>query len=203
MRGDFPDVAQRQIEIIHFAKQVSSAQKIIMCPTYYSYEPILEHLFGKRPSDYWQELGTGLDTDIEIFWTGEKVCSTAYSLDHISEINDELKRHVSLWDNYPVNDGKNTSPYLHLKGFENRPSSLAGKISRHAINPMNAAHLSKIAILTLIDSYRLGNQYDAITSQKKAIEALCEPKLAEQIKKIHLFFSNLDYINYQLKSVKI
>src|SRR5690606_41082942 len=49
MRGDIPDLAARQIEIVNWIRDRTSAQRLIFCPTYYSDDPILDRIFGARP----------------------------------------------------------------------------------------------------------------------------------------------------------
>ncbi|MEM8593817.1 MAG: beta-N-acetylglucosaminidase domain-containing protein [Pseudomonadota bacterium] len=188
MWGDIPDLAELQIDITHTVKQHSRAKTIIMCPSYYTFEPILEELFGARPERYWEDLGAGLDPDIEVFWTGDLVCSTEYSVEGLSSINAAMQRPVTLWDNYPVNDGKKTSPFLHLWAFENRPSELSQCTRRHVANPMNAPFLSKIPLITLSDVYTMGIGYNPRQSQKNALHAVCGEELAQHISQdIHVF----------------
>lgn len=149
MRGDLPDLARIQIELTHIAADVSNANKIIFCPSYYSTDPVLEKVFGKMPDNYWQDLGKGMDESINFFWTGEKVCSESYSSSHLQSVDDIFQRKVFLWDNYPVNDGAIKSQRLHLLPFHSSHANLAPYISGHAANPMNQAHLSQIPLLSL------------------------------------------------------
>src|SRR5258708_24719791 len=75
MRGDLPDLAQTQVEIMHWVAARTKASKLIVCPSYYSDDPVLDRFFGRRPSNYLEDFGRLLDPSIEIFWTGEEVCS--------------------------------------------------------------------------------------------------------------------------------
>lgn len=201
MRGDMPKLAQHQIEITHVVKEHTQAKHIIMCPTYYSYEPILEELFGAMPENYWQDLGAGLDADIEVFWTGDKVCSTAYTAESFAKINEHLQRKVSLWDNYPVNDGRKTSPFLHIKGFENRPAQLSKVLQRHVVNPMNAAFLSQIPLITLNTIYQQQGSYNKQQSQLDALVSVCGEELAKTIAEdLDIFqYQGLETLNEQQK----
>jgi hyaluronoglucosaminidase len=115
MRGDIPNLAQLQIDIVHQAAAHSTAKRIIFCPTYYSFDPVLEKVFGQMPADYWSTLTQQLDKEIDIFWTGEKVCSIGYSQEHLRAVTELLGRKPFLWDNYPVNDGAVKSKLLHLR----------------------------------------------------------------------------------------
>jgi hypothetical protein len=152
MRGDFPELAQTQTDICHFVKANSSFESLIMCPSYYSFDPVLEKVFGEMPKNYWQELGEQLDADIEIFWTGEKVCSEAYPVEHLSKVEEVFQRKVLLWDNYPVNDGARMSPFLHLSKVAGREQCTQAHASGIAINPMNEAFLSQVPMAGLSDS---------------------------------------------------
>lgn len=154
MRGDLPDLANIQIELTHIAADITDANKIIFCPSYYSTDPILEKVFGKMPDNYWQDLGKGMDESIEFFWTGEKVCSESYSSSHLQSIEEIFQRKVFLWDNYPVNDGAIKSQRLHLLPFHSSHADLEPYISGHAVNPMNQAYLSQIPLLSLAIAYK-------------------------------------------------
>ena len=160
MRGDLPHLARNQIQILADIREVSSAKRIVFCPTYYSYDPVLERVFGAMPDRYLEDLGAGLDSTIDIFWTGPRVCSTEYPRQHLEEVTSRLQRKPFLWDNYPVNDSKKMSPFLHLRAFENRGSELADLLSGHAVNPMKQPYLSCIPLATLARSYSLGSGYD-------------------------------------------
>lgn len=178
MKGDLPDLAKQQSDICHIITEYSSAKRIIMCPSYYSTDPVLEKVFGKMPENYWQDLGTFLDSSIDIFWTGEKVCSKNYSEPHLQEITTLLQRKPFLWDNYPVNDGAKMSNFLHIGAFKERPSSLREHISGHAVNPMNQAWLSLIPLHTLMQSYRKNIDISEHEKFSTACKELCGEKLS-------------------------
>ena len=159
MRGDTPDLAAGQIEIVHWTKQRTSATRIIVCPSYYSDDPVLDRVFGARPAGYLEQLGASLAPGIEIFWTGEEVVSRQYSVGHLERVTEQLRRKPFLWDNYPVNDGQRMSQYLHLRGFTGRQAAIAGNIRAHAVNPALQPTLTRIPALTLAESYRMGDDY--------------------------------------------
>ena len=46
MRGDIPNLANLQIDYMHQVAELSTAKRIIFCPTYYSFDPVLEKVFG-------------------------------------------------------------------------------------------------------------------------------------------------------------
>ena len=145
-------MASLQLALCDRIRLKAKAERIIVCPSYYTTDPILEKLFGPRPSDYWQTLGNGLDADIDFFWTGEQVCSATYSKDNLELITEQLQRPPVLWDNYPVNDGQKLSRHLHLKAFDS-PVFLSQLTAGHFANPMNQAYLSQLPLATLAFQY--------------------------------------------------
>ena len=173
MRGDVPDLAKRQVAIVEWMRERTSATRVIVCPSYYSDDPILDRVFGNRPDRYVEEMGERLPPEVGVFWTGEEVISRQFSVGHLERVTKQLGRKPILWDNYPVNDGHRRSQYLHLRGFTGRPASIAGHITAHAINPAVQPMLSRIPALTLVDSYRLGDAYSYGESfRRAAIEVL-------------------------------
>ncbi len=149
MKGDFEDLADRQIEICHFVKEYVDFDRLLMCPSYYCFDPILEQVFGTMPSNYLEDLGHGLDSDIDVFWTGEKVCSEEYSPEHLAQVSQLLRRKPFIWDNYPVNDGARMSPFLHLSQTNGREHCHDEWVAGCAVNPMNEAFLSQIPLASL------------------------------------------------------
>lgn len=145
-------MASLQLALCDRIRLKAKAERIIVCPSYYTTDPILEKLFGPRPTDYWSALGNGLDSDIDFFWTGEQVCSATYSEDNLALITEQLQRPPVLWDNYPVNDGQKLSRHLHLKAFDS-PAFLSALTAGHFANPMNQAYLSQLPLATLAFQY--------------------------------------------------
>jgi len=181
MQGEAPDLAARQLRIVGAVTAASTAERFIVCPTYYSSDTLLEAVFGAQPEDYLAELGRGLDPGIDIFWTGPQVCSRRYPEAHLVEVADRLRRKPFLWDNYPVNDSAAMAPFLHLGPFRDRPAALQDLIAGHAVNPMNQAWLSRIPIRTLADSYRSGGAYDPDAAFAAACRAAGDAGLAGRL----------------------
>ena len=178
MRGDLPDLARKQADILHWVGERTRADRLIVCPTYYSDDPALDLYFGDRPAGYLEDFGAALDPSIDIFWTGPEVCSLELTPGHLDRVAGQLGRRPLLWDNYPVNDGPRMSPFLHLRGFTGRPAGIAGRIAGHAVNPALQPVLSRIPALTLAESYRLGESYDYGTAFVRATEAVLGPAAA-------------------------
>ncbi len=178
MRGDLPDLASTQAAIVHWARDHSKATRVITCPSYYSDDPSLDRYFGKRPEGYLRDLGHLLDPAIEIFWTGEEVCSRAFSPGHLARVAREIGRKPFLWDNYPVNDGPRMSQHLHLRAFTGRPASIAPHIAAHAVNPALQPMLSMIPALSLAESYAEGEAYEYAGAFRRAATLLGGPDFA-------------------------
>ena len=181
MRGDLPDLAARQVRIVDEAIGASSANAFIACPSYYSFDPVLERVFGAMPDGYLADLGRLLDPRVEIFWTGPEVCSRRYPEAHLTEVAGLLRRKPFLWDNYPVNDSAAMVPFLHIGPFRDRPAALLNQIAGHAVNPMNQAWLSRIPIMSLADSYHEGVEYDPDAAFAAACRALADDELGRML----------------------
>jgi hyaluronoglucosaminidase len=149
MRGDDPNIAQIQADVTHRIMAQSTASSFIMCPTYYSTDPVLDKVFGDRPPNYLETLGQLLDQTVQIFWTGENVCSRNYSIEHLQAITTQLGRKPYIWDNYPVNDGAKLCKFLNLRPFGESAEHMAAWTGGQAINPMNQAYLSQIPLRAL------------------------------------------------------
>ena len=77
-RGDVPDLAAREAEIVHTALATTRASRVVMCPTYYSDDRMLDVVFGERPAGYLEELGRRLDPRVGVYWTGEEICAREF-----------------------------------------------------------------------------------------------------------------------------
>lgn len=183
MRGDLPDLAERQAAIVHFAAEHSGATRILCCPSYYSDDPILDIAFGDRPPLYLEQLGRLLDPAIAIMWTGEEVCSREYSPGHLDRVAHQLGRKPFLWDNYPVNDGPRLSQHLHLRAFTGRPASIGAALAAHGINLASQPVLSRIPALTLADGYAKGDAYEYGAAFERAAATVLGAELADRLQR--------------------
>ena len=182
MKGDVPRLAETQAEVFQYIADLSTARRFILCPTYYTFDPILKRIFGNMPGEYWAELGKRIDPAADLFWTGPKVCSTEYPESHLMDVADRLGRKPFIWDNYPVNDSERMSRFLQLGAFENRPHQMSEYTAGHAVNPMNQAWLSQIPLSTLRDNYAQQESYDPEKALRDALDALCGEDLAAALR---------------------
>ncbi|HWA30856.1 MAG TPA: beta-N-acetylglucosaminidase domain-containing protein [Rhizomicrobium sp.] len=181
MRGDLPDLAKNQVEISHFVKAHTKATRLIVCPSYYTDDPLLDRIFGQRPKNYLEDFGKALDPSIEVFWTGEEVCSREYTPGHLKRVSDQLRRKPFLWDNYPVNDGPRMSQFLHLRAFTGRAASIGAHLSAHAVNPALQCILSRVPSLSLVESYAKGEDYEYGAAFLNAARAVLGEELALRV----------------------
>lgn len=181
-RGDIDGLADRQVAISRDIINVSAAQQHIVCPSYYSFDPVLEQVFGKMPADYWSTLGTGLPESTGVFWTGNQVISEQYTEQDLQRATEKLRRRPILWDNYPVNDGKATSLHLHLQPYRGRPFQLKQWSQGHIVNPMNQPLLSRLVLSSLGLLYSMEQDYDIDTALEQSLQLLEDPRLVAQLR---------------------
>lgn len=179
MQGAQDNLAREQLRIMDCVTRASKARQFMLCPTYYSDDPVLESHFGAMPDSYLEDLGSQLDSRIDIFWTGPRVFSDSFPEEHLLGVAERLHRKPLLWDNYPVNDSKKLTGYLHLAPFEHRGPALKSLAQGHMANPMNQAYLSQLPLYTLGRLYQ-GAQADGAALLEEACSVLCPRVLRDQ-----------------------
>jgi hypothetical protein len=189
MKGDQDDLAEAQVRMTHWVGERTAASRLIACPTVYTDDPMLQRVFGPTPPNYLEDLGAGLDPKVEIFWTGEEVCSREFSPGHLARVGERMRRKPLLWDNYPVNDGPAMAPYLYVRAFTGRPASIGPYIAGHAINPSSQPILFRVPALTLVESYAKGEAYCYGAAFDRAADEALGPELATLIRR-HLNLVN-------------
>ncbi len=183
-----PNLASTQIELVSLANEVTDA-KIVFCPTYYSYDPILEKVFGQMPENYLDEIGKGIDSDVDIMWTGEKVISSSITTNHLKEVSKILKRAPFLWDNIFANDGPRQCHHLKIMPLEGRSKDAVEFSAGWAVNPMNQANLSKL-VMGAFDSSVMG--IDPLTALRDSICKQCaDDQLVKMIMENYVQFKEL------------
>lgn len=194
----YDGLAAHQITLLNKVRERTSA-KILFCPTFYSYDPILDKVFGQRPPDYLEQIADGIATDVEILWTGPKVLSDEISPAHIDEVTRLLKRPPFLCDNVFANDGPKNCKFLKLKYPAGRPAESFKKANGWAINPMNQSEISKIVLSAMNKAARGAAPQNAFES---AVRQICSEPLSQLvIKNRELFLTEgIDKIPEPVKS---
>ncbi len=140
------NLASVQAEVISVIRN-SYPGKIVFCPSYYTFDPILEKVFGKMPANYLSDIARMIPQDISMAWTGPKVISTEIPRQHLEEVEKLLKRKPFMWENLFANDGPKNCKFLKLRPFEGRNEKLDDLSEAWGFNMMNQPELSKITFL--------------------------------------------------------
>ena len=178
-RADIEGLAKRQAAIVNDIVEWSNARQFIVCPSYYSFDPVLEEVFGKMPEQYLENFSAALPKEIGVFWTGNKVISANYEKTDIDRIASILEKKPILWDNYPVNDGRLTSQFLHLRPYQGRPWQLQQWANGHIVNPMNQPSLSKVVLNSLAVLYRDKGRYNQVKALTDSFNGIGNKSLAK------------------------
>ncbi len=204
MKGAVPSLASQQLRIMDQVTRQSNARHFIFCPTYYSDDPILARHFGEMPADYLEELGSHLDSRLDIFWTGQQVFSTQYPEEHLLDVAERLHRKPLLWDNYPVNDSEKLAGRLHLSPFKNRDTELKPLAQGLLANPMNQPRLSQLPLYSLGKLFQ-GEDVDLEDILHEACTVLSPKKLGKILYEDSALFQDagLEGISTEQKSALI
>jgi hypothetical protein len=167
-------MAAAQLEAIETVRQATKA-KIIFCPAFYTPDPILEKVFGRRPEKYWDEIKAA-PKEIDFAWTGPKVISEEIPLEHLYETADLLGRRPFLWDNLYANDGPRNCKFLKIRPPISRTRPALEACSGWAWNPMNQAALSRLVMLGARHSVL--DRTAPSFALEQAMQESCPPSLA-------------------------
>ncbi len=124
---------------------------------------------GTDPTDYLEELATGVPEEVEIGWTGRTVVSPTITSDEARSRSRTLGRRLLVWDNYPVSDGP-MRPMLHLGPFTGRDADLGESVSGFLLNPMGHARASAVALCTAAEYLRGPETYDPEAAWRRAVD---------------------------------
>ncbi len=172
------DQAALVLEIASLAPDTS----LSVCPTWYSDDPLLDQVYGPRPSAYLSRLAAPLDQSIKLFWAGRKICAHGYTRNELEAVAAQIGRLPTLWDNYPVNDGPKMSPFLHLLPAPGRDPEVLGEvISAHFVNPAMQPVLTRIPAIALAMQYRLRGATKTTVQPIDAARAVVGDALARQL----------------------
>lgn len=163
-----------------YANLPIEVEKLIVCPSYYSEDPILEKVFGPKPKNYFQDLRADLKDSISFFYTGPQVLAKDITKSDVINAKKFLGKNLAIWDNYPVNDGKNICNKIYTRPINGR-RNLEGSVVLHALNPMTECHLSKISISSLKATYMGLTDRQILNLQHEVIKELFKEQ-SENIK---------------------
>ncbi|HYA25517.1 MAG TPA: beta-N-acetylglucosaminidase domain-containing protein [Terriglobales bacterium] len=162
-KAQFKTLSQAHIHLINklyaFLKSLSRDNRLMVCPTTYTNE------WGNR--EYIKDLGSGVNPEIPLDWTGPQVGSAEITVAQAEEWGSYLQRHPLIWDNFPGNDGR---PWLLiLDPVRGRDAGLPALVQGLFSNPMYQAHAAFIPLQTVADYLWNPPAYDPERSRTHAI----------------------------------
>ncbi|MCM1310079.1 MAG: beta-N-acetylglucosaminidase domain-containing protein [Bacteroides sp.] len=130
-----------------FVKKHSDIAPLIMCPQEYC----ISFAGGwNTSSTYLQTIGTGLDPDIEIMWTGSGVVDMSQK-SAAEWFSGKTGRKPFIWLNYPVTDyGYEGGPLL-MSPYQPAAADVSTVSTAFCSNPMEYYEASKIALFGIAD----------------------------------------------------
>lgn len=160
--------ADKQAELLNyvddnFVAKHKDVAPLIMCPTEYN------RAWANDEKGYLKTLGTKMNKDVEIMWTGNTVvhCIDKESMEWI---NQRINRKAYIWWNYPVSDF--VRDRILLGPAYGNGLDIAGDLSGFVSNPMEHAEASKIALYGIADYTWNMKRYDYKADWEKAVKDL-------------------------------
>lgn len=153
-----------QAELMNYIAQELTAaypdvKPLIMCPTQYNR--------GWANSTYLPALGSLMNSDINIMWTGNSVVDMINYSD-MTWINNQIKRKAYIWLNYPVSDY--CINHLLMGPTWGNDKNIADMLSGFVSNPMEYAEASKLSLFSIADYTWNMTSYDPDASWEEAIK---------------------------------
>lgn len=133
----------------------------IICPTQYNR--------GWSSCDYLTTLGSKMNKDVRIMWTGNSVVDMINKSD-MTWINGQIGRKAYIWLNYPVTDY--CINHLLMGPTYGNDLDIADMLSGFTANPMEYAEASKVSLFSIGDYNWNMPAYDADASWEAAIKYL-------------------------------
>lgn len=158
--------AEKQAQLMNyinaeFTHQHDDIEPLILCPTEYNR--------GWAGADYLPTLGTQMDADVRIMWTGNSVVDMI-NLGDMEWINDKISRKAYIWLNYPVNDY--CIDRMLMGPTYGNDKNIASLLSGFTSNPMEYAEASKVSLYSIADYSWNMEDYDEQASWLRAIAYL-------------------------------
>jgi protein O-GlcNAcase/histone acetyltransferase len=147
----------------HVREQIPDAT-LCFCPTYYC-----ERMSGPvRHSDYLKRLGKGLDSVIQILWTGPEIVSETITVGSIRELQRVLRRKPLLWDNLHANDYDLRR--IYLGPYSGRKLEVRDEVAGILSNPNCEFEANYIPLRTLALYAQAGQEWDPRRAFQAALQ---------------------------------
>lgn len=183
--GDGTDPARQAALLNHvnrvFIHKHSDVTPLMMCPTIYN------RSWSTDDDKYLRTLGSQLDKDVDIMWTGNAVVADI-DRESMEWINSRIRRKAYLWWNFPVSDYVRDRILLgpaYGNGTDIAPL-LAGFVS----NPMEHAEASKISLHGIADYTWNMRAYNPDRNWEQAVARLL-PSNAHALRTFALYNKDL------------
>ncbi|MEG0518420.1 MAG: beta-N-acetylglucosaminidase domain-containing protein [Bacteroidales bacterium] len=189
IKGDGTD-ALKQAQLLNrinreFVRVKKDVISLILCPTEYN-----KSWANPNADGYLPILGKNLDKEIQIMWTGDKVCADI-TLETLNWVNERIGRPAYIWWNYPVTDYvKQVVLQGPAKGLTN--SATSANMGGFVSNPMEHAEASKIALFGVANYAWNPSKYNPIESWEAAIKAIM-PNIGEAYRTFAIHSSQIDF----------
>ena len=144
-----------------FVQKHSDVAPLILCPTQYNK--------SWSGGSYLSDLGTTMDKDIRIMWTGATVVDMINKVD-MDWINAQIKRNAYIWLNYPVNDF--CIDHMLMGPTYGNDLDIAEQLSGFVSNPMEYAEASKVSLYSIADYTWNMDAYSSQSSWEQALQVL-------------------------------
>ena len=161
----------------NFVKKHDDVAPIIMCPTHYC-----KSYTGGNDS-YLKALGSALDKESHIMWTGNSVVDMIDKSD-MEWVNTRINRNAYIWLNYPVNDY--CRDHILMGPTYGNDLNIASMVGGFVSNPMEYAEASKVSLYSIGDYCWNMAGYDADASWESALNYL----MPEETDEFRLFCEN-------------
>ena len=144
-----------------FVQKHPDVAPLILCPTQYNK--------SWSGGSYLSDLGTTMDKDIRIMWTGATVVDMINKTD-MDWINAQIQRNAYIWLNYPVNDF--CIDHMLMGPTYGNDLDIAEQLSGFVSNPMEYAEASKVSLYSIADYCWNMEAYDSQASWEQALQVL-------------------------------
>ena len=144
-----------------FVQKHDDVAPLILCPTQYNK--------SWSGGSYLNDLGSTMDKDIRIMWTGATVVDMINKTD-MDWINNQIHRNAYIWLNYPVNDF--CIDHMLMGPTYGNDLDIAHQLSGFVSNPMEYAEASKVSLYSIADYTWNMDAYESQTSWERALRVL-------------------------------
>lgn len=178
----FSSLAEAHVALINRLHDdlLSVDATLIVCPTTYT------TAWGSK--EYIQDLGSGVNPEIPLFWTGDDVAIGEITAQQAADWGQLMGRKPWIWDNFPVNDFEQWRPIVGP--IIGRSLDLSSESSALFSNPMDKPYLSMISLFTVARYASNPYGYDPDQAWQDALVHLAGAEGARAIRPIMLLFKD-------------